>query len=171
MGDEAPFEKHLFIPNKLGYLRGTERPNVPCILCAVLAREPSVTNLLVHETERFAVSANLYPYSPGHVFVFPRAHLLDYRLIDDEAALELHRLLKRTLDILDREYRPHGYNLGWNLGRAAGASIEHLHIHVVPRFATEVGFLDIVGGTRIIVEDPRRTVERLRDAFRATATS
>lgn len=166
-GGPRPFDRHLIIPDKLDYVRGHARPNVSCILCAILARDPQCANFLIHETARFAVSANLYPYNPGHIFVFPKAHVLDYRALDDDAALELHRLLKRTLDVLESEYRPHGYNIGWNLGRPAGASIEHIHIHVVPRYPSELGFMDLVGGTRMIVEEPARTVGRLRSAFAA----
>ncbi len=165
LGAERPFERHLIIPNKLDYVRGRGRPDVACILCAVLARDPQCANLLIHETERFAVSANLYPYNPGHIFVFPKAHALDYRALDEDAALELHRLLRRALDVLDGVYRPHGYNVGWNLGRPGGASIEHIHIHVVPRYPAELGFMDLVGGTRMIVEEPATTVARLRSAF------
>ncbi|MFW6138916.1 MAG: HIT domain-containing protein, partial [Spirochaetota bacterium] len=72
----------------------------------------------------------------------------------------------KTLDILDRLYSPCGYNIGYNIGSFAGASISHVHMHVIPRYENELGFIDIVGGAKILVEDPTKTMQRLKQAFK-----
>jgi len=158
---------NLFVPGKMGYVRGEKRPDVECILCAIAAGSDEVVRMDVHRSRLFMVALNLYPYSPGHLMVFPLRHIVDVRSLSDEEALELHKLQNLCLDIIEKVYTPHGFNLGYNLGRAGGASIEHLHLHIVPRYIRETGFIDIIGGAKIIVEDPNITLSRVREAFAA----
>lgn len=155
---------HLFIPSKQAYVRG-ERPTVDCILCEIVAGRDTVERLEVHRTEHFLVSLNLHPYNPGHLMVFPRRHLLHPSEFTAEEVRDQHRLQIEGMAVLDRLYGPRGYNIGYNLGRASGASIEHWHLHMVPRYERELGFMDIIGGAKIMVEDPIRTRDRLREAF------
>jgi ATP adenylyltransferase len=98
--------------------------------------------------------------------IFPKKHLEHYRELSVTLAAEIHRVTQKCLDVLDRQYHPHGFNVGWNLGKGSGASIPHLHCHIVPRYAGEAGFIDLLGDTRVIVEHPRDTQARLRKAFR-----
>ena len=161
---------NLFVPGKMGYARGGERPNVECILCAVVERNDEVIQLDVHRSKLFVVTLNLYPYAPGHLVVFPKRHITDLRMLNDEEALELHKVQNLCLDVLETLYTPHGFNLGYNIGQAGGASIEHLHLHIVPRYRRELGFIDIIGGAKIIIEDPNVSLSRMREAF-AKATS
>jgi len=158
---------NLFVPGKMGYVRGEKRPDVECILCAIAAGSDEVVRMDVHRSGLFMVALNLYPYSPGHLMVFPLRHITDVRVLSDEEALELHKLQNLCLNVLEEIYTPHGFNLGYNLGRAGGASIEHLHLHIVPRYIRETGFIDIIGGAKIIVEDPNITLSRVREAFAA----
>ncbi|MBI4576235.1 MAG: HIT domain-containing protein [Planctomycetes bacterium] len=153
---------------KLDYIQG-RRPAVPCILCAIVGRDRRVRRLLVHEGSAFLVCLNLYPYNPGHLMAFPRRHLEDLRELRAGEVLALDRTVRLCLDVLDRVYRPAGYNIGWNLGRPAGASIAHMHQHVIPRYDHELGVMDLIGGKRVIVEDPGRSQRRIARAFRALA--
>ena len=157
-------EKHRIVANKMAYSRG-QRPAVECILCAVSAQDERVENLLVYEEAEWLVTLNLYPYNPGHVMVVPRRHVEDLRELTTAEAAELHRLQVLSLNVLSDTYHPGGFNVGYNIGRTSGASIPHLHLQIVPRYGSEVGFFDILSDSRVIVEHPQVTQERLRTAF------
>jgi len=156
---------NLFVPGKMEYVRGGNRPDVECILCAIVEGNNKVARLDVHRSKLFVVALNLYPYTPGHLMVFPKRHITDIRMLNDEEASELHKLQNFCLDVLENVYAPHGFNLGYNIGEAGGASIEHLHLHIVPRYRRETGFIDIIGGSKIIIEDPNVSLSRVREAF------
>lgn len=155
---------HLFNTAKLKYVRGG-KPDVECILCAIRDRDPRVESLEVARRDGFIVSINLYPFSPGHLMIFPIRHVTDPGELTDAEALSMHRLLADTLKILREEFSPDGFNVGYNLGSHSGASIPHLHQHVVPRYNNEVGFLDVLAGTRLVVADPADARDRLRKRF------
>lgn len=157
--------KQLYIPSKLAYVKG-ERPEVDCIFCAVADRDKKVQKLEVCRTRRWVASVNLHPYNPGHILLFPIRHTMDVRDLTKAESVELHSFQALSLDVLDAVYAPAGYNIGYNIGRPAGASIEHLHLHIVPRYSNEAGFLDILSETRTIVEDPKQTVAKLRRMFK-----
>ena len=161
-------EKNNIIAGKMDYSRG-KRPAVDCILCSVVREDPRVDNLAVFRHKNFFVTLNLYPYNPGHVMVVPKAHYEDVRELNDGEALELHRLQVLTLRVLDATYRPAGYNIGYNIGASSGASIPHLHLQIVPRYRTELGFFDIFSDSRVIVEEPHVTKQRLTEAFEREA--
>jgi ATP adenylyltransferase len=160
---------NLFVPNKLNYIMGKARPDVPCIFCAICERDGNVASLIVYESPFFLVSLNLYPYNPGHLLIFPKRHITDSRELTEEEYLELRSVRDLCLDVLDELYNPRGYNIGYNQGRVSGASVEHLHLHIVPRFPCELGLVDIIGGARIIVESPEETVQKLSGCFQAKA--
>jgi len=154
----------MFVPTKFDYVHG-KRPEVDCILCEVVAGRDTVERLEVHRSPLFVVSLNLYPYNPGHLLIFPRRHVITLGELSYKETLELHALQVRSFEVLGELYQPRGYNVGYNLGEASGASITHFHIHVVPRYERELGFMDIIGGSKIVVEDPHRTRDRVRDSF------
>lgn len=156
--------KHHIVSNKLSYAKGA-RPAVECILCAVAADDPKVDNLLVYRHARHFVTLNLYPYNPGHLMVVPLRHCVDVRELSEEEVLEIHRLQNLCLGVLEKVYSPAGFNIGYNLGHASGASIPHIHLQIVPRYRREVGFFDILSDSRVIVEDPRETRRKLKTAF------
>ncbi len=157
---------YLFNTDKLTYVKG-DKPKVDCILCAIRDGNPDVKNYEVARRDGFIISVNLYPFNPGHLMIFPERHLENLRDLTDREALSYHRLLSATIDILADEFRPDGFNVGYNLGRHSGASISHLHLHVVPRYGNEVGFMDVLAGTRLVVADPAETRDRLRKRFEA----
>jgi ATP adenylyltransferase len=97
--------------------------------------------------------------------IFPNRHVIDPRELTDEEVNELNQLQNLTLDVLEEVYQPKGFTVGYNIREASGASILHLHLHIVPRYYNELGFLDIIGGSKIIVEDPKETQEKLKQAF------
>ncbi len=158
-------ERHnLFIPGKRKYVIG-DRPAVDCILCSALNKDPKVTSLIVYKNDFIAVSANLFPYNPGHLMALPIRHITDIRQLTQQEAEAMHKISCRCMDILGDIYNSQGFNVGYNVGPCSGASIEHLHLHIVPRYKSELGFLDIVTGDRVIVEDPRETIKKIKESF------
>ena len=156
---------YLFNTEKIGYVKG-DKPAVECILCAIRDNDPLVENLIIHSTEKFIIAVNLFPFNPGHVMIFPKKHICQIDELTNAEAVELHELLIKTITILDEEFKPSGYNIGYNIGEGSGASIAHIHQHIVPRYTNEVGFLEVLSGTKVIVSDPVETTERLKVRFR-----
>jgi ATP adenylyltransferase len=148
--------KPLWAPWRLEYVQHADEIG-RCIFC-----EPE-EELLVHAGEHALVVLNKFPYSSGHLLVAPRRHLADLGALSDEEVVEIHRLAARGIDALRAEYAPHGFNLGWNLGRVAGAGIEdHVHLHVVPRWNGDTSFMPVLGDVKVLPEALLRTAERLR---------
>lgn len=152
---------YFFAFDKLDYVRGG-RPR-GCILCLLRDRDPEVIDLSIWRDELFIVSVNLYPYNPGHLLVSPTRHIEDVREYTEAEWRRLARLEPAVLDLLDRSHHPAGYNIGYNMGSAAGASIGHLHLHIIPRYPNEMGIADLLADRRVLVEDPRQTAEGLRE--------
>ncbi len=159
--------QHLIAHNKLDYVRG-KRPNVDCILCAVRDYHPDVDSLEVYRDELFLISINLYPYNPGHLMLVPLRHIESPEELNDTEALRLHHLQSKSLGVIRELYPAAGFNIGYNLGPAGGGSIKHLHLHLVPRFVNEHGFMSTVGQTHIIVESPQDMLSKFRQVFGTT---
>ena len=156
--------KNLFSVNKMDYCKG-DRPQVECIFCELINKTGTVDELEVYRNENFMVCVNLYPYNSGHIMIVPLRHIKDIREYTTEEVIILSNLEKKSIEILEKLYQPQGYNIGYNMGKPAGASIEHLHMHIIPRYKNELSFVDIIGGARIVVEEPLKTKERLIKAF------
>jgi ATP adenylyltransferase len=152
--------EYFFSFDKLPYLKGKKPPG--CILCLIRDRAPEVVDLSVYRDDLFIVSINLYPYNPGHLLVFPRRHIEDIRRLTGEEEERLARLQRYLLDAADRILQPSGYNIGYNMGLPAGASIAHLHLHIIPRYPRELGIADLIAGKRVLVESPQESAERFR---------
>jgi ATP adenylyltransferase len=100
--------------------------------------------------------------------VFPERHIVDLRELDAGERAAMDRTIDRTLHVLDAEFHPAGYNIGCNMGLVAGASIDHLHWHIIPRYPREIGVAELLAGKRVLVENPLVTKERLAVAFTRT---
>ena len=137
---------------KLDYVQGKSRPNVDCILCAVRDNDERVEILKVHEDNICFIILNLYPYNPGHLMIVTQRHLTKFLDLTKEEIIHINRAIQGIQLLLDELYSPKGYNIGINQGRDAGGSIEHLHFHIIPRYGSELGFIDIVGKTRVLPE-------------------
>ena len=149
----------LWAPWRLEYVQHADELD-RCIFC-----EPE-PELLVHEGELAFVMLNKFPYSSGHLLIAPRRHLAEFGALSAEEALEIHTLAARGIEALRAEYKPHGFNVGWNLGRVAGAGIEdHVHMHVVPRWNGDTSFMPVLGDVKVLPEALERTAKRLRPHF------
>lgn len=157
--------KNIFVPSKGEYVRG-KRPRVECILCSIVKSDPKVTNLEVFRSKCFIVAVNLYPYNPGHLMIFPYQHIEEIERLSLSEVEELHKLTVVSLKILKNIYQPHGFNIGYNLGKGSGASIKHLHLHIVPRYENELSFIDVLSGSKVIVEEPKDTMQKLKNEYK-----
>jgi ATP adenylyltransferase len=154
------FQHHLQAVGKLSYVKG-ERPNIPCIFCGMRDNNPLVDSLKVYQDKHIMIALNKFPYNPGHLMLIPCRHVERFSELTDE---ERNYLFKRVLDcerLLQEVFNPTGFNVGYNEGQYAGASITHIHIHIVPRYKAELGFIDIIGGSRIVVEGVEAVKEKI----------
>ena len=134
-----------------------------CIFCEGNGLD---TSLVVFTGTTCFVILNLYPYNNGHLMVVPKRHLPDLTSTSDEERAELMALSRLAEMAIGEAYHPHGINVGINLGRPAGAGVlDHLHIHMVPRWNGDTNFMGVVGNTRVLPEDLGMAVERLRPIF------
>jgi len=155
----------LYSPWRLAYVTAAADPAPACIFC-----EPSVGEaqapLVVAAGAHCYVILNLYPYNSGHLMVVPRRHAATLSALDGEELSELMRFTQRAERALTEVYRPHGINVGLNLGRAAGAGVaDHLHIHLVPRWTGDTNFMSVVGDVRVLPEEVPESARRLRPVF------
>ena len=127
--------------------------DIPCIFCAIAEGNPDIEEKVLYNDRINMVLMNIFPYSKGHLEVVPVEHYTDINEIGSEEIKKLFCLVQKTISLVKEVIRPDGINVGLNLGKSAGASIEHIHIHIVPRFELESGFMETTANTRIIDED------------------
>jgi len=122
--------------------------------------------LVVHRGEAAFVMLNKFPYATGHLMVTPFRHVGDFAALTDAEALEVHRLAGAGIEALAALYAPHGHNLGWNLGRIAGAGVvDHVHLHVVPRWAGDTNFMPVLADLKVMPEHLAETRRKLAAAW------
>jgi ATP adenylyltransferase len=158
--------KPLWAPWRLEYVQQADESSA-CVLCAEAAGElPPTDSLLVHRGTKALVIANKFPYSSGHLLVAPTRHIGTLGELRNDEAAEIHVLCVAALDALASVYGPDGFNLGWNLGRAAGAGIaDHVHQHVVPRWSGDTNFMPVLADVKVLPEHLLATRDRLRAAW------
>ena len=158
--------KPLWAPWRLEYIAQADEQE-SCVFCDEAAGKlPPEEALLVRDGDTAIALLNKYPYSSGHLMIAPRRHVGELADLGDEEALEIHRLAVAAVDALTAVYGPGGFNLGWNLGRVAGAGIaDHVHLHVVPRWAGDTNFMPVLADVKVIPEHLLETRDRLREGW------
>jgi ATP adenylyltransferase len=138
---------------------GVDSQSGICVFCRIAAdTENDEANLVVHRGTHNFIGLNLYPYITGHLLVVPYEHLAEFDSTPKEVSDELTDLAKRAQTVLRKVYSPSGFNLGMNLGAAAGAGIaDHLHLHVLPRWSGDTNFMTTVAETRVLPENLETT--------------
>ncbi|MDX6490355.1 MAG: adenylyltransferase [Gaiellaceae bacterium] len=160
--------KQLWAPWRLEYIiQADEQPG--CVFCDAAAGDDE-ERLIVHRGEHAFVLLNKFPYSSGHLMIASYRHVGEFADLTDDEALEVHRLAQRGIAALAETYGPEGYNLGWNLGRVAGAGIvDHVHLHVVPRWAGDTNFMPVLADVKVLPEHLHETRRRLAAAWASKA--
>ena len=156
---------YLWTPWRYRYV--TEAKNVSgCVFCNAAAADRDEEWLIVHRAVKNFVILNRYPYTAGHVMVVPYQHTADFAGLERDTAAEMMLLAQRVQGAIDDVYHPDGFNLGMNLGLSAGAGIaDHLHMHIVPRWAGDTNFMSTIGETRLEPEELSVTYTKLRKAL------
>ena len=158
----------LWSPWRAKYIAtGVDSQTGSCIFCRMAREaESDEVNLVLHRGTHVFVALNLYPYITGHLLVVPYQHLGDLDSSSKEITDEVMDLTKRAETALRKVYSPSGFNIGMNLGSAAGAGIvDHIHLHILPRWSGDTNFMTTVGDTRVIPEDLNTTYNKLRGQF------
>ena len=137
-----------------------------CIFCAKPGAEDDEANLIVHRGERTFVILNKYPYTNGHLMIAPYEHTGRRQDLPPETTAEMIRFAQQAMAGLEQIYQPHGYNVGFNQGRVAGAGVEHhIHMHVVPRWGGDTNFMPVIADTRVMPQTLEQSYAALREAF------
>jgi ATP adenylyltransferase len=156
--------KRLWAPWRLEYIQSADEQEA-CVFCRAL-EACDEDGLVVHRGEHAFVLLNRYPYASGHLMVAPYRHEGEFGELAAEEALEIHRLAASGLGALAEAMRPQGFNIGWNLGRIAGAGVvDHVHVHVVPRWAGDTNFMPVLADVRVMPEALEDTRRKLADAW------
>jgi ATP adenylyltransferase len=158
--------ERLWAPWRLEYV-GQADEQGGCVFCDAAESEDE-PGLVVHRGREAFVLLNKFPYASGHLLVAPYRHVGEFTELGDGEALELHRLAGQGMGALGRLYGPQGFNVGWNLGRIAGAGVvDHVHLHLVPRWAGDTNFMPVLADVKVIPEHLAETRRRLAEAWPA----
>jgi ATP adenylyltransferase len=161
---------HLWSPWRLAYIIGAS-PSTGCVFCTALTDKEAAPLILFRGASCFVI-LNLFPYNNGHLMVIPNRHIASLTSATPDELCEMMELTRRAEIALTEAYAPHGMNMGINLGKSAGAGIlDHVHMHVVPRWSGDTNFMTVIGQTRVLPEELPDTADKLRPIFERLASS
>ncbi len=152
----------LWAPWRFKYIENVNNKD-ECIFCTKPKEEPSVNNLVLYKSKHSFIILNLFPYNTGHLMVAPYKHTSKVYDLTQEEWIDIINLLNLSVRIVEDVYKPQAFNIGLNIGRVAGAGIEeHLHIHIVPRWAGDTNFMPVISNTKVIPESLEDTYNKLK---------
>lgn len=156
--------RQLWAPWRLEYIKTPDKQD-GCVFCRAAAGDDE-DGLVLHRGRLAYALLNRYPYASGHLLIAPFRHVGDYGALTDDEAVEIHRLTQAALVTLQAELAAQGHNVGWNLGRVAGGSVQdHLHLHVVPRWTGDTNFMPVLADVKVMPEHLAATRRRLAAAW------
>jgi ATP adenylyltransferase len=140
--------------------------DVGCLFCVKPAEEKDEENYILHRAETCFVMMNIYPYNNGHLMIAPYRHVANVDDLDPKEQAALMATLGKSMQVLTRALKPEGFNTGMNVGRVSGAGVvDHLHIHVVPRWAADTNFMPVIAETKVLAQHLDTTYEQLQPLF------
>ena len=152
----------IFAPWRMEYIKG-EKP-AGCVFCKCSSR---CDEYVIYEGKSSFVMINRYPYVSGHLMIIPVRHIGKIEDLTQKERSEIFALLDTTVRVLQEAMNPDGFNIGMNIGKAAGAGIEeHIHVHVIPRWEGDTNFMSVVNNIRVIPEDMQTTATKLAPLFK-----
>lgn len=163
-----PLERDvLFRPDRMKYVRKLIKPE-GCVFCRAAQETPSLDTLCVYQSQHSMIVLNKFPYNSGHILVIPRRHCGDLLKLSEDEFRDLQDTIRLAMRALNEAYEPGGINLGLNHGAVAGAGIpEHLHYHLIPRWAGDLNFFPLIAETKVLVESLEQTYEKLCGILRS----
>lgn len=157
--------RYLWSPWRMTYIQSDKNEN-GCAFCQELVRSDGPGNLIVARGKHTFLILNRYPYTSGHVMVVPYAHVSTLSELDHMTRTEMMEIINRAINLLQELYHPQGFNIGINIGIAAGAGItEHIHMHAVPRWTGDTNFMSALGNTRVLPESLEESYQRIKEAW------
>jgi len=162
--------EQIWAPWRLEYIESAkDGASAGCIFVDLPAQSDDEKNLILHRGKTAFVMLNRYPYTSGHLMVAPYRHTANLSELSDEELLEISQLVVRCTEWIACVYRPQGFNIGVNLGEAAGAGIpNHVHWHIVPRWAGDTNYMTVVGEVRVVPQSLEDSYQRLRAAVESS---
>ncbi len=137
-----------------------------CILCGLLTQKDSEENLILSRNADSFIVINKFPYNTAHLMVVPNVHESDFTKLSASVLASMSAHMQKIISVLNQVYQPVGFNMGMNLGKAAGAGIpDHVHYHIVPRWIGDNNFMPIIGETKVLPETPEQSYKRLKPHF------
>ena len=159
--------KRIWSPWRMKYIENNEKQE-GCIFCNALARVDNTENLIIKRGELAFVILNLYPYTSGHIMVAPMAHQPSLEFLDPDSRAEMMELVSQSIVVLKQVYNPQAFNVGANIGEAAGAGEpDHVHLHIVPRWEGDTNFMSTLAETRVLPKSLEETYNRIKAGFEA----
>jgi len=155
----------LWAPWRIEYILSEKEEG--CLFCRVINEDRDDENLILYRGKKAYVILNKYPYNNGHLMIVPYRHVPNIEDLDDDELLEICRLTTLSIRLLKHVMKPEGFNIGANIGKAAGAGIEeHFHLHIVPRWVGDTNFMPIISDTKVVVEAIKETYKKLKKGLK-----
>ena len=155
-----------YAPWRMAYINQSGSEKIDCIFCAFTRENNDEKRLILYRGKKAFVMMNAFPYNTGHLMVAPYRHCGDYDDLDGEELIEINELVQRCIKLLKKVMAPHGFNIGINMGKVAGAGFEgHVHVHIVPRWEGDTNFMPVIGETKVIPEALDVTYRKLKEAW------
>jgi ATP adenylyltransferase len=171
-GWPKPWFDVLWAPWRMKYIREAVKKHEDkgkCVFCEALKKNDE-ESLIIYRSRHSFIIMNKYPYNTGHVMVVPKRHVSSLEALTGEELLDLSLLTKAAIRGLREALNPHGFNIGINIGRTAGAGIDaHIHVHIVPRWDGDTNFMLVTASTKVIPQDVRETYREIKDYIVAEA--
>jgi len=160
-------KKALFAPWRMDYVKDASKGISTCVFCSIQHEKDETKSLILYQTKQCMIVMNRYPYAYGHIMIIPKKHTKNLMELSDTELFDLFDLMRKSQEVLKKTFKPHGFNVGINFERVAGAGIvDHLHVHIVPRWLGDVNFMPLMSEAKVISEHIQETFTKLSQAFK-----
>lgn len=147
---------------------GNSNESDECLFCRIIKEDKDKENFLLHRGKKCFIIMNLFPYNSGHLMIVPYPHAAELKELDEETSLDCMKMINLGCEILNDTIYPHGFNIGANIGRTAGAGIEnHIHFHIVPRWSGDTNFMPVLNDIKVVSEAMEDTYSKLKASLAA----